>query len=155
MYGRAGFDLLRARVLPYSPAAIADRRDSCIRIAEQPILECCNQKHRRVPRQVDLKPDHVGGLAFAIWIIRGHLTLEPGFGSALSGISVSYLHLSYGSIRVCAGAGPRYRYDRLDQPPHTALNAVNMDFAHAAPLMMSWSCILITFSQKYPGARQK
>jgi hypothetical protein len=34
---------------------------------------------------VDLKPDHVGGLAFEIRIIGGHVTLELGCRSALRG----------------------------------------------------------------------
>jgi hypothetical protein len=86
---------------------------------------------------IDLKPDHVGGLAFEIRIIGGHVTLELGCRSALSGSLRKLFASLLGSIRVCAGAGPRYRYDRLGQPLYTVLNATTLDFAHATPLMMS------------------
>ena len=36
MYGRAGFELLRARVLPYSPAPCRSSSMSCTKIAEEP-----------------------------------------------------------------------------------------------------------------------
>ena len=62
--------------------------------------------------------------------------------------------LFYRRIRVCAGAGPRYRYDRLRQLPYTALNATTANFAYPTPLMMSWSGVKITFRQKRAGARQ-
>ena len=34
-------------------------------------------EHRGVLRRIDVEPDHIGGLALEVWIIRGHVALQP------------------------------------------------------------------------------
>jgi len=58
-----------------SPRAKRQHRVKAIEGLNRGLL--IDTEHCGVLRRVDVEPDHIGGLALEVWIIRGHVALQP------------------------------------------------------------------------------
>src|SRR6202023_3088002 len=58
-----------------SPGAKRQHRVEAIEGLTRGLL--IDTEHRGVLRRIDVEPDHIGGLALEVWIIRGQVALQP------------------------------------------------------------------------------
>ncbi len=58
-----------------SPRAKRQHRVEAIEGLNRGLL--IDTEHRGMLRRIDVEPDHIGGLALEVWIIRGHVALQP------------------------------------------------------------------------------